>query len=294
MTNSTGDNAADQATPESQPPHPDYQAGYGYVPMPAPMPASRSRFAIVGAVAALGLTALIVASAMLVLGGGHTPGPSSTIVFQVMPVAGHAADVNALDTTATILKARLDAQGIDGTVEKSGPDRVTVQVFGVADLAALAASLAATGKVEFILLPKATYGDVMTAGSTQTPDDGSVLDGTLPAQFTGADLDKTMTSAATDPTNTGYWKVQFGFSGAKADEFGTWTAMHVNEFFVIAVDRKILSVPYIQSAISVGTGDINGKFTEAQAKSLAASIKSGALPYPLQVVSAAGPTASQR
>jgi preprotein translocase subunit SecD len=294
MTNSASDNAASQATPESQPPYPDYQAGYGYVPMPAPMPASRSRFAVVGAVAALGLTALIVASAVLVIGGGHTPGPSSTIVFQVMPVAGHAVDANALDTTAAILRARLDAQGIDGTVEKSAPDRVTVQAFGVSDLAALAAGLGASGKVEFILLPKALYGDVMNPGSTPIPDDGSILDETLPAQFTGADLDNGAVAAATDPSNAGYWKINFAFKGAKAQDFGNWTGLHINEFFAIALDRRVVSVPYIKSAIAGGSGEISGKFTELQAKSLAANIKSGALPYPLQLVSAAGPTASQR
>jgi preprotein translocase subunit SecD len=49
------------------------------------------------------------------------------------------------------------------------------------------------------------------------------------------------------------------------------------------LDKKIISAPVIQSAITGGSGQITGNFTEATANDLAILLRAGALPAPLKV-----------
>jgi preprotein translocase subunit SecD len=48
--------------------------------------------------------------------------------------------------------------------------------------------------------------------------------------------------------------------------------------FAIVLDGKVISAPFFQNAILDGTSQITGNFTESEAKSLATSLKYGALP----------------
>jgi preprotein translocase subunit SecD len=48
--------------------------------------------------------------------------------------------------------------------------------------------------------------------------------------------------------------------------------------FAIVLDGKVISAPFFESVISDGTSQISGNFTESSAKSLATSLKYGALP----------------
>jgi preprotein translocase subunit SecD len=299
MTDNVGDDTPAQTpVPPPVPPvadgtAPQYAAGYGYAPMPAA--ARRSRFAVFGAVVALGLVALIVASALLVMGVGRSHVLTSTITFQAQSSSRYSITDAGMTTVVAILNERLHSEGVDATAEKQPPNQVVIRVYGGADAMSLADSVGATGLVEFILMPKATYGTVDYPDGEAIPADGSAIDPTLPAQFTGGDLDMNGTNAAADDFNDGYWKVNFAFSEAKASQFSTWTGQHINEYFAIAVDRVAASVPYIKSQISQGAGEISGQFTEAQARHLVAVMKSGALPYPLQVISVSSPqTASPR
>jgi preprotein translocase subunit SecD len=51
-----------------------------------------------------------------------------------------------------------------------------------------------------------------------------------------------------------------------------------NKLFAIVLDGQVISTPYFQSVIANGTSQISGNFTESSAKSLATSLKYGALP----------------
>jgi preprotein translocase subunit SecD len=260
----------------TQPPMP---LGYGY----APIPASRGRKPILLALGFVGLLAVLVAGAVLVVTAGHKP--TVTIVYQLVPADGQQVAAAQLDETVTILRSRLNSAGIDGTVEKLPPDQVSVGVVKAADLTVLSGRLVAPGKLEFILLPKAQYGDATAAGDTPIPAEGSQIDLSLPAQFTGADLDASKIHAATDPTSPGNWLVHFAFTGDAGTRLATWSGQHVNEYFAIALDRTAVSVPYIMTAITGGEGVITGQFTEAEAKNLAAVLQSGQLPLPLREIS---------
>jgi preprotein translocase subunit SecD len=208
-------------------------------------------------------------------------------VYQLVPASGQQVTTAQLDVTVTILRDRLDKAGIDATVEKLPPDRVSVGVVRASDLTVLSGRLTAPGKLSFVLLPRQTYGDAIAPGDTPIPAAGSTMDEELlaTAQFTGADLDVGKIYAAADQSNPGYWVIHFAFAGDAATRFATWTGQHVNEFFAIVLDQEVQSVPYIKSQITGGEGQITGAFTEAEAKSLAAVLQSGQLPLPLREIS---------
>jgi preprotein translocase subunit SecD len=261
---------------------PNY-GGYGYQPAPV----RGSRLPVLLGLGVIVLVAILVSAAVVIV-VRRDHGPATTITYRLTPPAGQTIEASWLDTTVGVLKSRLDSLGIEGTVEKTPPDQVTAKVY-VADLGKLATEIAAVGKIEFILLPKAAYGDMTAPGGLPVPDGGAAIDPALPAQFNGNQLDAGGTSAASDQNSPGYWMVNFRFNASFAGDFETWTGQHVNEFFAITADRVALTVPYIKSAITGGEGNISGQFTESQAKNLVAIIKSGALPVPLTLVSVAGP-----
>ncbi|MGD0121106.1 MAG: protein translocase subunit SecD [Candidatus Limnocylindrales bacterium] len=196
-----------------------------------------------------------------------------------------------METIRSIMENRVNSTGVsEPIVETVGSNEVLVQVPGATDPTAIEKLVGQTGQLDFVLMPPDKYGDAtgtatcptLTTGCLTLPADQSQIDPSLPAQFTGKQLDPNGISAAADPSSPGYWLVNFAFSGSAANDFATWTAAHLNDYFAIVLDGVVQgSPPYIKSAITGGQGQITGKFTAAQAKSLATILSYGALPYPV-------------
>jgi hypothetical protein len=262
--------------------------GYGYAP-PWPPARRRSRVPIYVGLGLVGLVLTIVVGVLLINAG--RPGtPTATIVYRLVPADGRQITDADLDETVQILQHRLNSAGdVPGTVEKLPPDMVSVRLYGETYVPALSDKLGAPGRFLFVLLPRATYGDVTAPSTTPLPAEGSMLDPELlkTAQFNGSELDPNGTSAAEDPNTPGYWLVNFAFKGEYANQFAVWSGQHINEYFAMVLDGKILSVPYIKDAITGGKGVISGGFTASDAKWMAVMLSYGALPFPLQDVSRA-------
>ena len=58
----------------------------------------------------------------------------------------------------------------------------------------------------------------------------------------------------------------------------------MGEPFAVVLDGKVLSAPAIQEPITGGSGQISGSFTVAETASLAALLRAGALPAPLNAI----------
>ena len=129
---------------------------------------------------------------------------------------------------------------------------------------------------------KAHLGPVVIIGSNITK---------ASAQLTGG--------TQTDPITQ--WAVAFTLDGPGASKFGAATTAAVNQppptnQIAIAVDRRIISNPVVQSPITAGNGIITGNFTEQQAKDLASLLNAGALPVELtrQSVRTVSPTLGEQ
>jgi preprotein translocase subunit SecD len=91
------------------------------------------------------------------------------------------------------------------------------------------------------------------------------------------------------------WYVDLNFNGQGTKAFATFTSDLFSKYagssteplnyFAVVLDGTPASVAYISSAITTGSGQIEGKFTEAQADQLVNVLNYGALPLAFQNVS---------
>jgi preprotein translocase subunit SecD len=93
------------------------------------------------------------------------------------------------------------------------------------------------------------------------------------------------------------WTVTFQLDGDGTKSFADATTQAVGappptDQIAIVVDRVVISSPTVQSAITGGSGEITGNFSEAEAKDLATQLNAGALPVELtrQSVRTVSPT----
>jgi protein-export membrane protein SecD len=81
-------------------------------------------------------------------------------------------------------------------------------------------------------------------------------------------------------TNEPYVLISFNSEGAK--RFEKITGENVGKRLSIILDEKVFSAPVIREKISGGVATIEGRFTIEEAKELAAVLRAGALPAPVE------------
>ncbi len=104
--------------------------------------------------------------------------------------------------------------------------------------------------------------------------------GTKPL-FTGKDLDPSQISVGTDP-QTGQIVINFEMKGSAIGRFATFTQQHIGDYLTVTLDKVVISSAVIQSEIN-GPGIIQGRFTQAEAQSIATVMQYGALPLALKI-----------
>jgi preprotein translocase subunit SecD len=77
------------------------------------------------------------------------------------------------------------------------------------------------------------------------------------------------------------YEIQFSLKKGGADKFGAWTGAHINEYMGVVLNDQVKSIAFIKSQI-FDSGEISGKFTKESADDLALTLRSGALPAPIE------------
>ena len=115
-----------------------------------------------------------------------------------------------------------------------------------------------------------------------------------PVQITGDAISKA-TAQPPDTQHPGWW-IQFQLTSSGSSLFGQITSRLASEtpkgVLAIILDHEVKSAPTVQSAITTGTGEITGSFSESDSKNLALVLNQGALPVELtrQNVETVSPT----
>lgn len=102
----------------------------------------------------------------------------------------------------------------------------------------------------------------------------------VPPIITGTEL----RNAAAIPSQGGGsndFQIQFSLKKGGADKFGAWTGSHINEYMGVVLNDQVKSIAYIKSQI-YDQGEITGRFTKQSAEDLALTLRSGALPAPIE------------
>ncbi|MGZ6258412.1 MAG: protein translocase subunit SecD [Candidatus Limnocylindrales bacterium] len=204
------------------------------------------------------------------------------VEYRLLPVGDRQPDAGALSTTKSIIENRVNSTGVaEPVVQTQGADRVIVELPNAKNPDEIRALLVQTGKLDFIPLPVAEYGNQGATGTYQAVE-GQPLPTTETPLFGGEQIDQAFPS--TDAT--GLRAVGFRLKSQGSQLFGDYTSKHVGEFFAIVLDGKVVSAPVIQNAITGGQGIITGGsaggFSAKDMNSLITVLNYGSLPFPLK------------
>ncbi len=206
-----------------------------------------------------------------------------------------------MQTARNIVESRVNGLGVtEPVVQVVGGRRVLVELPGIENSEQAVSTIRETGLLEFVDLSSIGPGAAAAlldqpirtdfgAGEEEDPEAEGLI---FPTVMTGAALETA--SVIQDPI-TGEYAVGFTLTEEGAQTFATFTAQHVGDPLAIVLDRKVISAPIIQQAITGGEGSITGSFTLEEANSLAVQLRYGSLPVPLQVIEikTVGPTLGQ-
>ena len=239
--------------------------------------------------------------------------------------ASRVVTPDELNNAKNILLNRANGLGVSEVqMQTAGDRRIVAEFPGISNPEEMVASLQQTALLEFVdmgsnPLPVGTQiqtdfaqsgtttgtttpeAATSTPAATNTPETAatttpgaSTTPTTAPAAqvlhtvMTGASLQ----TASVTQDSTGRYQVAFTLKSDATKLFGDYTTNNVGKYLAIVLDKKVISTPVIQSAITDGQGVIQGTFTADEANTLAVQLRSGALPIPIKVVESqtVGPT----
>jgi preprotein translocase subunit SecD len=100
-----------------------------------------------------------------------------------------------------------------------------------------------------------------------------------PAIIDGSEL--RTASAVQGRAGSDEYEIQFSLKKSGADKFGAWTGANINEYMGVLLNDEVKSIAFIKSQI-FDQGEITGNFSKQSADDLALTLRSGALPAPIQ------------
>lgn len=168
----------------------------------------------------------------------------------------------------------------DGGIGSGGSQQLIVDLPGVTDIEEAEKAIGETPTLEF-RLEKEVDTQALTV------DAEGNIQGTIDELFTSTGLTGRYLESATvqfDPT-TGMPSVSLKFNAEGSKLFAEITKNNKGKTLAIFLDGAIISAPTIQDEIPNGEAVINGTFTPKEAKVLSDSLRYGALPVPIKLIS---------
>ncbi len=246
--------------------------------------------------------------------------PSGNIVsWTLTPTLQRALAEQATEQAKTIIDSRLDSVGVaEPLVQRHGAQsshQILVQMPGIQDPERVKKLLQADAKLELVhvvsppspaavqtyateeeaksslggstspnrrVLPYKERAEPSTAGQaadTQTPPEKRWVVVEYPAIVSGSELRSA--SAVQGRGGADDYQISFALKPAGAEKFGAWTGASINEYMGVILQDEVRSIAFIKSQIH-DQGEISGSFTKQSAEDLALTLRSGALPAPIQ------------
>jgi preprotein translocase subunit SecD len=101
-----------------------------------------------------------------------------------------------------------------------------------------------------------------------------------PAIIDGIDL-RNATASQSRGGGSNEYEIDFWLKKSGADKFGTWTGANINEYMGVVLNDEVKSIAFIKGQI-FDQGQITGRFSKQSAEDLALTLRSGALPAPIE------------
>ena len=195
---------------------------------------------------------------------------------------------SAIKQSLEIVRKRIDESGTkEPLIQRSGKDRILLQLPGVKNPERIKDLLGKTAKLNFhmvddddtksLSLNLAPFGKMIIV-DINNEEIKYLLE--KKSRVGGENLIDA--KASFDPTE-GH-AVSFRFDTTGAQKFGKATSENIGKRFAVVLDGVVITAPVINSAITGGSGIITGNFSSQEATDLAVLLRAGALPAPLDIV----------
>jgi preprotein translocase subunit SecD len=242
---------------------------------------------------------------------------SNGITWTLSPTAQRALAEQATEQAKRIIESRLDAVGVaEPLVQRHGSQsshQILVQMPGIQDPERVKELLKGESRLELVHVvsppspaPVQTYQTKEEAEASlggNVPTNRKVLEysertePTAAAQPAPTDKPKQWVVVEWPPVVDGSelrnaaatqarggsadYQIAFSFKPTGAEKFGAWTGANINQYMGVVLNDEVKSIAYIKSQI-FDQGEISGRFTKTSADDLALTLRSGALPAPIE------------
>jgi len=241
------------------------------------------------------------------------------VSWTLTPTAQRALAEQATEQAKKIIESRLDAVGVaEPLVQRHGSQsshQILVQMPGIQDPERVKQLLKAESKLELVHVvsppspaPEQTYAteeeakaslggtvpqnrrvlpysertEPTTAGQTadnQTQPQKKWVVVESPAIVAGSEVRNA--AAVQGRGGSADYQISFALKPTGAEKFGAWTGSNINEYMGVVLNGEVKSIAFIKSQIH-DQGEISGSFTKQSADDLALTLRSGALPAPIE------------
>ena len=218
-------------------------------------------------------------------------GPENTLIASYNSIYRNQLKHNAVNQSIEIVRRRIDETGTrEPSIQAQGENRIVVQLPGVENPEMIKMMLGKTAKLSFHLVDENTsvldarQGRIGTDLMLVQSADGSGEAALVVQRTPVIGGDHLVKAEGTFDRSSGQPVVAFKFDTFGAKKFGKATTENVGNRLAIILDKKVISAPRINSAITGGEGTITGNFTIQSAHELGLLLSAGALPAPLEVL----------
>ena len=248
-------------------------------------------------------------------GGAH-------IVLQAKDTPENPLGDDSIDRLLAVLRNRIDQYGVaEPIIQKSGTDRIIVDLPGIQDPAAALELIGKTAQMDFREVIDSTGRNLPVEPQRRNYDtdiqfvnaqerwreelaklsnasaDLVVRSKTIensivaPAEEPGTFYllgevvlsGKDLVNAEINPDSLGRMGVALEFNSEGAKLFEDATARMIGKQLAIVLDNVVISAPVVQDRIAGGRAQITGRFTNEEAQRLAIMLKAGALPVAVEI-----------
>lgn len=183
------------------------------------------------------------------------------VVLEAKSENGVIIDNDAMNRLIEVLDRRINGIGVaESSVQKSGDNRVIVELPGLKDTEEAINLIGKTALLEFKLMnDDGTLGETLLTGSSLRKADVSY-------------------------DNLGRPQISFELTKEGAEIFAKITRENIGRQLAITLDGTVQTAPKINSEIPSGSGVITGNYTVEEAKATATLLNAGALPVKAEIV----------
>tara|TARA_B100000427_G_scaffold329551_1_gene346285 strand:+ start:19534 stop:20835 length:1302 start_codon:yes stop_codon:yes gene_type:complete len=219
------------------------------------------------------------------------------LILQAKPTNNQPLTRESVLGSIEVIRNRVDSLGLtEPSIRIKGKDQISIELPGIKNPDEAKAMIGDTALLEFIIAEWAPPGienlpeekQKILIGKTgklaymkeenQTIKRPIIL---KEIALTGGDLKQA--SPGTDQFGKPIVNLEFTMEGG--NKFYQATAKSINKPLAILLDKRIISAPNVNQAISGGKAQISGDFTPTEVSNLIIKLNAGALPIPVEIIS---------